>query len=76
MVDGAYVAWPKVASPFANPYAAKKYGREESIRLYREYIIDKLRKDSGLMEEFRQLQGKTLGCWCKPEACFAGIAPR
>jgi hypothetical protein len=72
-IDDAYVAWPKVKSSFANPYTAKKYGREESIRLYREYIIDKLQNDPELMDEFRQLQGKTLGCWCKPEACHGDV---
>lgn len=72
-IDDAYVSWPKVKSSFANPFTAKKYGREESIRLYREYIIDKLKKDPKLMDEFRQLRGKTLGCWCKPEACHGDV---
>jgi len=25
------------------------------------------------MDEFRQLRGKTLGCWCKPEACHGDV---
>lgn len=72
-IGDAYVPWPKVGSSFANPFAVKQYGREESIRLYREYIIDKLQKDPKLMDEFRQLRGKTLGCWCKPEACHGDV---
>lgn len=63
-----YVPWPKIGSPFANPFPAKKHGRDESIRLYKDYIKEKL-GDPEIYEQFKKLKGKTLGCWCKPNAC-------
>ena len=57
------------ASKWCNPYSAKKYGREECLKLYRDYII----KNEELKKQLPELMGKTLGCWCKPEACHGDI---
>ena len=45
-------------------------GRDKVIKMYKEYIMDKpeLLKLIPL-----ELKGKTLGCWCKPEACHGDI---
>jgi hypothetical protein len=47
--------------PLANPFRVKKHGRDEALRLYREWLptVPNL---EGLLEELR---GKTLACWCK-----------
>ena len=57
---------------WGNPYAKhlKMLGRDKVIKMYKEYIMDKpeLLKLIPL-----ELKGKTLGCWCKPEACHGDI---
>ena len=62
-IDGE--RFPKTASKWANPYkvGAKDGTREEVIEKYKEYA----KKYS--TSELLSLQGKTLGCWCKPESC-------
>jgi len=57
-------------SKWKNPFPVDKSGgRDECLRLYREYILS--RKD--LLNSLSELEGKTLGCWCKPEACHGDI---
>lgn len=55
-------------SKWANPFPVKTYGREKSLRLYRAYILK-----SGLINCIHELDGKVLGCWCKPDACHGDI---
>ena len=55
------------ASEWSNPYTVKKYGREECIEMYREYVI----KEKG--DRIKELKGKVLGCWCKPEKCHGDV---
>lgn len=50
-------------SKWANPFSVKKYGRDESLRLYREYILN--RQKNNLIDDLEELCGKTLGCWCR-----------
>jgi len=50
-----------VKSKWANPFSVKKYGREECLRLYKNYILSR----SDLMDNLGELQGKVLGCWCR-----------
>jgi len=57
---------------WGNPYAMylKKYGRNKVIRMYKEYIM----KETELLKLIPiELKGKTLGCWCKPEACHGDL---
>lgn len=56
-------------SKWSNPYSVKKYGRELSIEMYKQYITDSKERTDQLDE----LEGKTLGCWCKPESCHGDI---
>lgn len=59
-----------VKSKWANPFNVKKYGREECLKLYKEYIMG----EKHLMKKIqKELSGKVLGCWCKPEACHGDI---
>jgi hypothetical protein len=55
-------------SKWCNPYSSKKYGLDECLILYEEYI-----KNSSLYDELYELDGKTLGCWCKPNKCHGDI---
>ena len=56
-------------SKWCNPYSAKKYGREKCIDMYKQYLIG----NDDLFSHINELKGKTLGCWCKPEACHGDI---
>lgn len=61
--------WQLPTSKWHNPFPTSKYTREESIRLYREYIVDR----PDLLRSLPLLRGKTLGCWCKPLACHGDV---
>ena len=63
--------FPKQSSPWANPYTAKKYGREKCLELYEEWIRAKIAKEG--TEELLKLKDKVLGCWCKPDSCHGDI---
>lgn len=58
-----------VASKWKNPFSVKKYGRENCLKMYREYI----KNNSELWNSLSELENKTLGCWCKPESCHGDI---
>lgn len=71
-IDGA--RYPKHPTLFENPFTVGKQGtREEVVKKYREYIIDRLSKEPALLEQLHQLKGKTLGCWCAPELCHGHV---
>lgn len=60
-------------SIFGNPYKGEVYGREECIRLHREYFKKRMREDPGFRKAVNGLQGKVLGCWCKPKGCHGDV---
>lgn len=74
-VYDVYVARP---SKWGNPYSHEvgtlaKYRvrtRKESIAKYRDWLFQQPELLAVLKEE---LQGKRLGCWCKPKSCHADI---
>lgn len=70
-IDGK--RFPQKHSIWHNPFSVKKYTREESLKKYREYITDKLSKDSNLRTQLKELKGKNLGCWCYPLPCHGDI---
>jgi len=52
-------------SKWHNPY---KGDRDEVVRKFEEYAREKFS-----LEDLRELKGKVLGCWCKPEGCHGDI---
>lgn len=69
--DGTKARWPKHDSPWANPYkVGKEYTRDEAIAKYRSYILEKIQKGE---VSLHKLEGKTLGCWCKPDSCHGDV---
>ncbi len=58
-------------SPYANPFMVVKDGtRDEVIEKYREWFLSQ----PELVEQARkELKGKILGCWCKPESCHGDV---
>jgi len=56
-------------SKWGNPFRIGKDGtREEVIEKYKEYI-----QNSYILDDVHELKGKTLGCYCKPEACHGDV---
>jgi hypothetical protein len=58
------------ASLFQNPFKIGPDGsRQQVIEKYRQYA-----KDSPVIQQaLEALRGKTLGCWCKPDACHGDV---
>ncbi|HEX3036725.1 MAG TPA: DUF4326 domain-containing protein [Thermodesulfobacteriota bacterium] len=53
-----------------NPFIIGKHGnRKKVIELYREYILN----TPELLERLPELEGKRLGCFCKPKMCHGDI---
>lgn len=67
--------------PWGNPFShapksiaeVKTETREEAIACYEEW----LKQNPEMIERAkRELKGKVLGCWCKPQACHGDILAR
>lgn len=56
-----------------NPYPKGDHGREECIELFREDFVERLQADPEFRSAVEDLQGKTLGCYCKPKACHGDV---
>lgn len=70
-IDGK--RFPPKSSEWHNPFkVTKDITRAESLRAYRKYLIKKL-EDDECLKRFKKLQGKNLGCWCKPLRCHGDI---
>ena len=67
---GRYIRFASFkTSKWHNPYSVKKYGRDKSIEMYKEYILNK----PDLLNDLPELEGKILCCWCKPLPCHGDI---
>lgn len=62
---------------FGNPFHLEEdggeYTREESVQKYREWFKEKIRDDPEFRGAVEDLQGDTLGCWCKPKKCHGDV---
>ena len=57
-------------SKWGNPFKIGRDGtRSEVIAKYERYI----RRSPDLMKAIPDLEGKTLGCFCKPQACHGDV---
>ena len=66
-----YIGRPSI---FGNPFKIGEDGdREEVIAKYRQHFYDKIRTDPGFKSDILKLQGKVLGCFCKPLACHGDV---
>lgn len=64
--------YPNNNSFWCNPYKIKDDSREEVIIKYKLHLLELLQTKK-IRKDFLSLQGKTLGCWCKPEDCHGDI---
>ncbi len=58
-----------IGSKWSNPFSVKKYGRDDCLVMYKEYIL----KNTELLNQLGELEGKELGCWCYPAKCHGDI---
>ena len=57
-------------SKWGNPFIIGKDGtRKEVIDKYRAWVLDQ----PDLMNSLPELEGKILGCWCKPNSCHGDV---
>ncbi len=64
-------------SKWGNPFSHKDgtmarfkvSSRSEAVDSYREWI----KTQPNLMNDLPELKDKTLGCWCKPQACHGDV---
>lgn len=61
----------RVSSKWANPFPVKEYG-EKSIPMYRSHIIKRIVEEPEYYN-LRELIGKLIGCWCKPNPCHGDV---
>ena len=71
-VNDVYIGRPSI---WGNPFKIGPDGtREEVIAKYETYITKKLMKrDKIYWDALVALEGKTLVCWCKPQACHGDV---
>lgn len=68
-------------SKWGNPFTHKPQGstlaqhvvgsREEAVEAYRRWITSGA--GQYLLKDLHELKGKTLGCWCSPNACHGDV---
>lgn len=56
-------------SKWGNPFAIGPDSRAVVIEKYRAWIVTQ----PELMAALDELRGKTLGCWCSPQACHGDV---
>lgn len=57
-------------SKWGNPFPlTDETGRAKVIQQYEEYV----RNNPNLMRALPELEGKVLGCWCKPKPCHGDV---
>lgn len=56
---------------FGNPFNSGS--RKEKIESFRQYAVNRINEDKEYREKVKNLYGKRLGCFCKPQACHGDI---
>ena len=61
-------------SKWGNPFVIGKDGtRDEVIEKFKQYLIDQYHAGVFTLQDFLDLDGKTLGCFCKPHPCHGDV---
>lgn len=63
-------------SKWGNPFPMKNKSDEERNRVikeYKKYLWNQLNNGSISIDDLLSLDGKTLGCFCKPKPCHGDI---
>jgi hypothetical protein len=64
-------------SKWGNPFSHKEgtlaefrvRDRKEAIQKFEQYLL----QNEELMSQIHELEGKVLGCWCKPQSCHGDV---
>ena len=54
---------------WGNPFKTNRYSRRRCLERYEDHII----RTPSLFRTVRELEGKELGCWCKPSLCHGDV---
>lgn len=66
-----YIGRPSI---FGNPFVIGQHGdRSQVIAEYEFYAWTRVKRDADFRKAVKDLKGKTLGCFCRPEACHGDI---
>lgn len=57
---------------FGNPFTLQKHG-PEALTLFLRYFLERLDREQEFFDRVSALQGKTLGCFCKPGPCHGDV---
>ena len=49
------------------------YSRDEAIRRYHSYFLQRIATDPEFRRRVLELRGKRLGCFCSPKACHGDV---
>lgn len=63
-------------SPWGNPFPideASGNTREVVIEKYRVHLFKQVTRGDVTIQQLLELDGKTLGCFCKPKACHGDV---
>lgn len=60
-------------SIWGNPFTVQEFGRDVCIDKFESYIRERLVKEPGLVKSLLSLEGKCLGCFCKPQRCHGDV---
>ena len=68
-------------SKWGNPYSHKDgtkalykaTDREDSIQKYRQHLFLQIKNKEITIEDLKELNGKVLGCFCKPQSCHGDV---
>jgi hypothetical protein len=56
-----------------NPYTLLHHDRDESIRMFTEDFLQRIRHDADFADAVASISGETLGCWCSPKPCHGEV---
>lgn len=56
------------ASPWANEFSVREWGRDMALAAYRDQFLDRLRSGNIDVEALIALRGKPLACWCRHDS--------
>ena len=60
-------------NPYPLPVGADQVARDECLKKYKRYFWKRVRTDPEFYERVMALEGKTLGCFCKPKTCHGDV---
>lgn len=62
------------SSSWGNPFVIGQHGtRAQVIELFKQQLWQRIKSGQISLEELAALDGKTLGCFCKPAACHGDV---